>query len=409
MKWSQTIFISILILFSQACYAQAYSGKPDVLSGNWLIELQSNDIGTVNTILIFESKENSFTGFTRKGADKAILGFWKSGMVRVFTNDFKNGSLIRFTDGIIQTRNDTTFLAAIFRSSIGNYYFNGTVVKDSMVAALINSKQEITGRLAGCKIAIIDYPLDDYPKIISEAVDTAKSKIFNRDILTTKNWKKFERKIKEKSTDFQDDIELVFAFYYFAGDLAISHFALTRIAEHNSQQDTIPVKHLNLTEISALTGLLKVSSFSGNPFGRIDQFIREESLNAQLGKISWEEADSLMNANDEFYEAANNTDSIKVNPYLKAWESFNKTYYDDWLSLDIPIYLAYGTEDRNADLCDIVPLFFIEKNKTNLTLKRYLGLEHNFFELSENGRDDHRKGHWNEVMNEFANWIKEKR
>lgn len=262
MNRAQTIFV-LLFLLSQACYAQENSDKPDVLTGTWSVELQSNDIGTVNTIFNFESVESSFIAFTRKGADKAILGFWKSAMARVFTKDFKNGSLIRVTDGIIHTRNDTTFLAAIFRSSIGTYYFNGTVVKDTLEAVLRNSKQELTGQLTGYKNAEVDFPLDDYPKIISEALDTAKTKIFNRDILETKEWKKFERKIKEKSSEFEDDIELVFAFYYFASALPISHFALTRIADKNTEQDTISEKHLILSQVSDSIGLLKISSFSG--------------------------------------------------------------------------------------------------------------------------------------------------
>jgi len=145
--------------------------------------------------------------------------------------------------------------------------------------------------------------------------------------------------------------------------------------------------------------------FAANPFGRIDQYVREARLDAQLGKISWEKADSLMNNYYEFYKQVNNEDSINADPSLNAWKTFTQTYYDDWLSLEIPIYLAYGTEDRTSDLCDIVPLFFIEKGKENLTLKRYIGLEHNFFELKENGRANHEKGHWNEVIEEFIQWI----
>lgn len=151
-------------------------------------------------------------------------------------------------------------------------------------------------------------------------------------------------------------------------------------------------------------GVTHLGLFSANPFGRIDQFIREARLNAQLGKTSWEKADSLINEQYVFYEKVNNEDSIKANPNLKAWKTFNETYYDEWLSLDIPIYLAYGTEDRSSDLCDMIPLFFIEQGNTNLSLKRYLGLEHNFFEV-ENGRPNYEKGHWNEVMDEFTNWL----
>jgi pimeloyl-ACP methyl ester carboxylesterase len=146
--------------------------------------------------------------------------------------------------------------------------------------------------------------------------------------------------------------------------------------------------------------------FAANPFGRIDQYIREARLDAQLGKISWEKADSLTNDNYEFYKQVNNNDSILTNPSLKSWKTFSEPFYDDWLSLDIPIYLTYGSEDRTSDLCDIVPLFFIGKGKDNLTIKRYAGLEHNFFELNQNGRVDYEKGHWVEVMGEFIKWIK---
>ena len=113
------------------------------------------------------------------------------------------------------------------------------------------------------------------------------------------------------------------------------------------------------TKLATQNNITHLGLFSANPFGRIDQYIREARLDAQLGKISWKKADSLMNENYLFYQQVNNKDSIKVNPSLKAWKSFTETYYDDWLTLDIPIYLAYGTEDRTSDLCDIVPLFFI--------------------------------------------------
>jgi pimeloyl-ACP methyl ester carboxylesterase len=160
----------------------------------------------------------------------------------------------------------------------------------------------------------------------------------------------------------------------------------TKIAAANNQ-----VSHLGL--------------FSANPFGRIDQYIRQSRLDAQLGKISWEKADSLMNRQYDIFTKAYNSDSIKKQPRLMAWRTFSEPFYDDWLSFDIPIYLAYGTEDRTSDLCDLIPLFFIQNNKTNLTLKRYLHLEHNFFELDENGELNFEKGHWNDVMMEFINWL----
>lgn len=160
------------------------------------------------------------------------------------------------------------------------------------------------------------------------------------------------------------------------------------------------------TKLAAVdSSVTHLGLFAANPMGRIDQYIREARLNAQLGKITWTEADSIINSQYDFYKQVQNQDTLEANPHLIAWKTFTETYYDDWLSLNIPIYLAYGTEDRTSDLCDIIPLFFIEKGKDNLTLKRYLGLEHNFFELKENGRANHEKGHWKEVMEEFIKWI----
>jgi pimeloyl-ACP methyl ester carboxylesterase len=145
--------------------------------------------------------------------------------------------------------------------------------------------------------------------------------------------------------------------------------------------------------------------FSPNPFGRVDEFIRRARLDAQLGRISWEEADSIMNHYYDFFETAHQTDSLRSNPSLKAWNSFSETFFDDWLELDIPIYLAYGTEDRAADLCDVVPLFFIKAGKNNLTLRRYLRLGHNFFGVDEKGRTNYDIAHWSEVMHAFLKWM----
>lgn len=143
--------------------------------------------------------------------------------------------------------------------------------------------------------------------------------------------------------------------------------------------------------------------FAANPFGRVDQFVRQARLDAQLGKIDWEEADRQMEDQYEYFRMAHNPDSVKLHPEMKAWQTFSEPFIDDWLRIKAPIYLAYGTEDRTSDLCDLVPLFFIQENKSNLRYKRYLGLDHNFFEVN-NGRPDYEKGHWPEVMQAFIDW-----
>ncbi|WP_337966939.1 hypothetical protein [uncultured Flavobacterium sp.] len=148
----------------------------------------------------------------------------------------------------------------------------------------------------------------------------------------------------------------------------------------------------------------KLGLFGANPFGRIDQMIRGYRKEAEAKKITWQEADEKINEKYEMLREANNKDSLKANPYLLAWKSFSKPQINDWLKIEIPTYLAYGTNDIASDLCDIVPLFYIQNSKNNLTLKRYPNLEHNFYEVNEDGRANYDKEHWIEVMNEFVKW-----
>lgn len=148
-----------------------------------------------------------------------------------------------------------------------------------------------------------------------------------------------------------------------------------------------------------------IGLFAANPFGRVDQFVRESRLSAQSGKVSWEEADKQMEENYETYRQAFIPDSVKKYASLNSLKTFSEPFLEDWLELKIPVFLAYGTEDRTSELCDIVPLFFIREGKKNLTMKRYLHLEHNFFEVEKEGKTNYDKPHWPEVMHEFMEWV----
>ncbi|HPU46273.1 MAG TPA: S41 family peptidase [Bacteroidales bacterium] len=257
-------YIILTIFFTTSCNAQNPIESNSQIDGKWNIKLNSNDIGTVNTILEFESSiDGSFTAWTRKGADRNILGFWKSTLARVFTKDFKNGSLIRITDGTVTKRQDTLVLSGIFRSAMSNYYFNGEIVNNKITAELRDGKKVRKGTISGFRSDDVVYPLDDYPAIVSEALDSTKNRIYNRDVLNTKEWKSFEKSITKKSRKFQDDLELVFGFFYLASDLPFSHFALTKIEELNEAEKSDKNQYLFLEEKTNNTALLTIKSFSG--------------------------------------------------------------------------------------------------------------------------------------------------
>ena len=87
-----------------------------------------------------------------------------------------------------------------------------------------------------------------------------------------------------------------------------------------------------------------------------------------------------------------------------SWKSFNEPSLPKLLKLKIPIYIVYGSNDIGAVNCDFLPFYFAKANKENLTIKRYGGLEHNFFETNENRVPNYDKPHWIEVMNQFIDW-----
>lgn len=263
------IQISLLALFISLS-GQAQEAIDKEIEGKWLVKLNSNDIGTVYTALNFEVDDKSFKAYTRRGADRDILGFWKSSLARVFTNDFKKGSLIRITDGNISKRGDTLILAAIFRSAIGSYYFNGEIINQRLNAVLRDRNKKVRGTIVGDKDATIKFPLNGYLKIVTEAIDTAENKIYNRNELESKEWDEFEKIIKKKSKRFLDDVELVFAFYYFASKLPFSHFNLTRIEEDTTKTSlNSENNNLFLEEKNPTTALLTIKSFGGTA-GEVD-------------------------------------------------------------------------------------------------------------------------------------------
>ncbi len=157
----------------------------------------------------------------------------------------------------------------------------------------------------------------------------------------------------------------------------------------------LAVKNKNVTHL----GL-----FGANVFGRIDQMIREERRRAETGKISWETAQKNMEYWYQLWAEANDPKAKETRPDLYSWKSFSKPTFEDLLKLDIPIYLTYGTRDITSDLCGLLPLIFISHGKNNLTLKRQIGLDHNFFEVDNDGIPDYSKPHWRQVVNEFIDW-----
>ncbi len=144
--------------------------------------------------------------------------------------------------------------------------------------------------------------------------------------------------------------------------------------------------------------------FGYNPMRRVDQLVWSYRKQAQYGEITWEEADSLQQEQYQFYKTVLDEDSLSANPNLRSWKSFSTSSISQLVNLKIPVYIANGSQDNVAEYCDLLPLYFAEKDKIDYQIKRYPGLEHNFFPIDENGKRDYSNGQWKKVMNSFIEW-----
>ena len=150
--------------------------------------------------------------------------------------------------------------------------------------------------------------------------------------------------------------------------------------------------------------ITQLGLFSYDPFGRVEKIIRGIRKDAETTKISWGKADTLINDRYEFNKAIHDPEFLKEHPEYLNWNSFAQSTIEILLKLEIPIYVAYGTNDNSAAVCDYLPVYFDRAKKGNLTLKRYVNREHNFFGIDEKGRVNFKDKHWEEVVNAFTNW-----
>ncbi len=250
--------LALLCIISTNCFAQSDKN----LNGKWTLEFTNKDIGKENLIMEFEATDSTFIAFTRKKADKIILGGLTSVLGRTFTSSFKEGSLLRIINGKIKTSNDTTKLAGLFTSPMGNYYFEANLNNDQLNGVLLNRTRANRGSLIGKK-GVQKLPLEDYPTLIKSALTIAKEKIFKPNIIQTKDWTTFEEKITDVATKVEDDLEMVFAFFYYAGKLPISHFAFLKTDDIDTDRSNKNGQVI-LEEKSVDTALLTINSFGGS-------------------------------------------------------------------------------------------------------------------------------------------------
>jgi len=122
--------------------------------------------------------------------------------------------------------------------------------------------------------------------------------------------------------------------------------------------------------------------------------------------------DSLYQIFKDIYNNAEATDGFWEGHTYLRWASFCKeSAFDNVLKLDIPIYIAKGTADRNSPILhtDYIYLEFIKRGKKNLTYKVYPGYDHYFNEkIVEDGEVIETINHSDQVIDDALRWLENK-
>jgi len=232
------------------------------LNETYNTSLVSNDIGFVKMYLTIEINDSTFSAYSRQDATKDIFGNGTAMLMKTFAG-IKNGSIIRI-EGKVKDSSNIKILDGIFISPMGNYYFNGELGKDSFSAYLSNANREKRGSLDGVLTSTTS-SMEDYSDITAKALTICEAEIFNPNFKDERKWKKFKKKILKSAENINDDLEMVFSFFYYARKLPISHLALVKKnnnEKHNAQ--SMVADNIEFKEIDKNTALLTINSFGGS-------------------------------------------------------------------------------------------------------------------------------------------------
>lgn len=246
-----------------SCSAQPVPNN-ERIDGKWFVNFAHKDIGQTRTLLEFESEGDEFTAYSRKNADRDILGGWKSFLARTFTKSLKNGSILRIESGVYKEGTDTLHLAGRLVTPMGDFSFLGHIVNDKLFATLSTTGRGDIGIISGNR-EIPKLPLEDYPELFRSTVSLTENKIYNREMLQSTEWSDYVAHMEKTTPKLQDDLEMVFAFFYRASALPFSHYTLMKPMQEKEWNDhsESKTKHLLLEEKNVETAYLKISSFGG--------------------------------------------------------------------------------------------------------------------------------------------------
>ena len=171
-----------------------------------------------STFLDVGMDKNQFTITSPKNADVRMFG-GKAKLGRLLGKSPKKGIIItikglKVTDSLFGETSIPMF---------GKLKFKGAITDKILTGEFISNDTTSIGKLHGVNSleSRIDYSYL-YPKIM----ETIQDNIYSKEVLETKEWKKFNRDLEKLCNDIHDDIELFLGFNILVQKLPFTHLNL---------------------------------------------------------------------------------------------------------------------------------------------------------------------------------------
>ncbi len=228
----------------------------------WKANVHTGEYGMLVTNFIVQDQGAYFSGTTKPDAHKRIVGGLKGSLAKGMFQ--KDGSVMELDSFTINGNLINGYLLMDKKK----YFLEGTK-KDNVITADIKGKKsnKIYGKVEFTEVASIEKP-KDYQKVWQEMRDATEKYIYNKKVLSTKEWTNFVSEMNSFSAKVEDDGEFLTGFFYRGKDLPFSHYVLTGNKDNagnfsvagveNSANTTRP----SLKTIDDKTFLLDVPAFN---------------------------------------------------------------------------------------------------------------------------------------------------
>jgi dienelactone hydrolase len=143
---------------------------------------------------------------------------------------------------------------------------------------------------------------------------------------------------------------------------------------------------------------------SSNPMGILSTVISQMRETDDASQQAVEEQFKLWEA--VVQDPENNTPNGQITN--KALYGFYSPPFETLMKLKIPVLIAWGTKDTAAPFFDYARIEAIRHKKKNLTFIPYVGRQHNFFAVDENGRTNWEDFGWDQVAIDWSLWLQQK-